>query len=85
MKLIFCPECHDVLKLQGDHRECLCGCSWGQYNQDGLHARIGGDAIPIGIDNNSLAEAVLDRPGSGMGYVFEAFVIPCKCDTIEEE
>lgn len=99
MKLIVCPLCQDVRKLIRSLRdtcecekcvgrvktECDCGSSWGYYKEDGLHAVIGGDAIPLGFTNRSFLEAIWYRPTSGMGSRFDAFVIPIYCDTVERE
>lgn len=82
MKLIFCPICHDVVRLVSHERACICGKSWGQYiNQ--IDAIIGGEATPIGFNNASFADALGNQPPSGLGERFEAFVIPEVCDTIE--
>jgi hypothetical protein len=45
-------------------------------------AQIGGKAIPLGIANSSLAKAVRNRPETGQGFEFTAFVIPRECPTI---
>ena len=82
MKLIFCPHCQDVRKLLRDRVQCSCGKSYGWY-KDKMNAVIGGDAIPLGFDNYSLALSLKIRPESGSGAVFTAFVIPHKCKTIE--
>lgn len=82
MKLIFCPECHDIRRLTQRKRMCTCRRSWGQYDLDGLHAAIGGLAVPLGIANPSFAKALQDRPESGLGSAFNAFVIPRVCDTV---
>lgn len=98
MKLIFCPECHDVRKIHGlrydscECQECVrkyatycnCGEAWGYYKRDKLNASVGGEAIPLGFANASLSEAIGNRPVSGAGSRFEAFVIPIVCDTIVE-
>lgn len=83
MKLLFCSECHDVVKLLSAHRTCQCGRSWGNYKND-KEATIGGKAIPLGIGNGTFVEALKGRPLSGLGYRFTAFVIPHFCNTIEE-
>lgn len=83
MKLIFCTSCQDVFKLARKERKCRCGASRGWYEEDMLHAICeGNNAIPLGFDNKSLAQALRDRPKDGLGSRFEAFVIPEKCDTI---
>lgn len=81
MKLLFCKECQDVVKLLPDRRYCACGKSFGNYLDD-LSAVIGGAAVPLGFENSSLAKALRERPAEGLGQRFEAFVIPLKCPTI---
>ena len=84
MKLIYCPECEDIVRLWPEGtQECLCGESNGCY-VDEINAVVGGRAIPIGIDNHSFAQALADRPKDGAGRRFEAFVIPEQCDTVKE-
>nr|WP_199048069.1 hypothetical protein [Dyella sp. ASV24] len=82
MKLILCPMCEDVVKLNLSGRFCDCGQSWGRYMDDGINAEIAGDAIPIGFANSELRTALTNRPRSGMGCTFSAFVIPEICDTV---
>ena len=85
MKLIYCPSCHDVLKLQAGDRKCWCGASWGTYHGNGVNVTIGGRAVPLGIDNLSFLNALAHRPADGLGRTFTAFVIPKYCDHIEQE
>lgn len=84
MKLIFCPKCQDVLKLQPFKRNCQCGAAFGYYLNE-INAEIGGKAIPVGFANSSFAEALRSRPETGSGSRFEAFVIPKTCETIKEK
>jgi hypothetical protein len=84
MKLIYCPKCHDVVKLCYDARTCLCGASNGHYI-NALDAVYGGPAVPLGFANSSLVKAVENQPEQGMGECFEAFVIPKSCPTLKRE
>ncbi len=81
MKLILCPHCQDVKKLQFRKTSCQCKKSYGKY-LDEVNAEIGGDAIPIGFDNGTLANAIINQPKQGLGYQFNAFVIPKQCKSI---
>lgn len=83
MKLILCPSCEDVVKLNVTGRFCECGHSWGRYLDDGISAEIGGEAIPLGFANSELRTALANRPKSGMGRTFAAFVIPVLCETVK--
>jgi len=82
MKLIYCPKCHDVRKLDYPVTVCNCGASKGWYKDDGLHVVIQGEAIPLGFTNDSLTDALRKRPASGLGKLFNAFVIPKDCPTV---
>lgn len=92
MKLIYCPWCHDVLKMTGpcDARPdyCDCGRSWGHYTDD-LNAEYGGAAVPLGVSNSEfqralLAQAEWGNRGDGHGHCFVAFIIPDNCDTCKQ-
>jgi hypothetical protein len=83
MKLLLCQKCGDVFKLGQVERHCLCGKTRGSYLADGLHATYHGNfAVPLGFANSSFRAAIENQPESGMGRVFEAFVIPHQCDTM---
>jgi hypothetical protein len=83
MKLIFCPECKDVVKLKMQEKTfCECGKSWGTYT-DNLRAVINPIAIPLGFHNGFFINAIRCQPEEGMGKKFEAFVIPKVCPTIK--
>jgi hypothetical protein len=83
MKLIYCPLCDDVVKLDFRFRMCKCQQSGGQYHEDGIHADYCGEAVPIGFANSSFMAAVHDQPDRGpKGKEFVAFVIPKECDTM---
>jgi hypothetical protein len=57
MKLLFCPECTDIIKLNFDKRFCQCGKSSGAYLPDGLKAWVDGEGFVLGFDNTSFVEA----------------------------
>jgi protein-arginine kinase activator protein McsA len=82
MKLILCPHCHDVFKLQFKIKHCKCGKCFGKYT-DKINATINKEAIPIGFCNSTLVQAIKKRPNSGNGKEFTAFVIPEICPTIK--
>lgn len=58
MKLLLCPVCHDIHAMCHEKRACACGLSWGNYDEDGLHATVGGEGLVIGILNLSLRLAI---------------------------
>jgi len=57
MKLILCVECEDVVKLSRKLRSCKCGRAKGMY-LDNVKAVVNEDALVLGIDNNSLLDAI---------------------------
>ena len=58
MKLIFCQECQDVIKLLSAERSCSCGNSGGRYLEDLITAEIWGAAVPIKIENDDFLGAL---------------------------
>ena len=83
MKLIYCNKCKDVIRLNKTTRTCQCGVTGGHYKEDGLHAIYYGPAIPLGFSNSSFHEAIDSQPEFGKGTVYNAFVIPKVCPTME--
>lgn len=83
MKLIFCPYCHDVVRLFNDIRYCKCGKIHGQYINN-LDAVVSKNAIPIGINNNSFTSAINNHIQNHpeMGDEFVAFVFGSKVNSI---
>ena len=81
MKLIYCPACEDIVRMTHRTRKCRCKLSWGRYLSDGLHATIGGRAIPLGISNGSFYHALGSRQDTG-AVTFMAFVIERNCPTV---
>ncbi len=61
MKLLFCPECYDMLALTPELRTCACGKSRGAYDKDGYHATVYGSALVIGMLNSTLNGACLSH------------------------
>lgn len=53
MKLLFCPNCWDIFKLDYKKRSCLCGKAIGYYTDDS-NAVVNGHGISMGISNNIL-------------------------------
>ena len=81
MKLLMCKHCGDVFSLDYQEKYCKCKAIRGKYLDD-INAEYYGDsAIPLGFANYSVTEAIGNQPINGMGYNFNAFVIPKECDT----
>lgn len=85
MKLLMCKHCGDVFSLDYEEKCCKCKSVKGKY-LDNLNAEYSGDnAIPLGFANGSISEAIKNQPLNGMGYNFNAFVIPKDCDTFVKQ
>jgi hypothetical protein len=82
MKLIYCSNCQDIVRLYIDEeRFCKCGECSGAY-VDRINAWYKGNhAIPLGFHNMSFSVAISSQPEEGWGENFKAFVIPKECDT----
>ena len=80
MKLLFCPNCEDIIKLEKKVKTCRCFAISGRYLDNRL-AVYTGDAIPLGIDNNALLHAITGWKKTGLGLHFDAFTISKECST----
>lgn len=75
MKLLFCPFCQDVKKLQSKRTTCECGLVAGKY-VDNRNAEVTNNAILIGL-GNTLLGVVLAHPRLHRSNTpLTAFVIP---------
>jgi len=59
MKLLFCPECWDMVKLAQDLRSCACGDCVGKYLADDHHAVTNGRGYCLAINNHTLVPALM--------------------------
>lgn len=58
MKLIYCPHCNDLVRLQLRIKRCKCRKCCGFYLEDAsTTAVVNKDAIVVGIDNNTFLDA----------------------------
>lgn len=78
MKLLLCLECNDIFNLDLKIKKCSCGKTKGPYIDNHNAIYEGDSAMPIGISNPSLREAIINPPEEGMGKEFIAFSIPKK-------
>lgn len=78
MKLLFCPDCWDVIKLALDVRQCACGRVKGKYT-DNLHAVTNGEGVCLAFNNTTLSNAIAEyaltkdrKSRKGLGGVTQA-------------
>ena len=83
MKLIYCNNCQDILRLHKTTSSCLCGDSGGHYQEDGFNVVIYGPCKPLGFKNDEFNTALENQPEYGNGREFTSFVIPVACPTVE--
>ena len=82
MKLMYCPLCGDIVRLERHTKSCGCGHSRGLYNDD-LNATIL-NGIPIGFDNLDFYLALQkSNVPADKGHEFTAFVIPPNAVSVE--
>jgi len=78
MKLLFCPDCYDIITLTSETRHCKCSATFGKYMSNGVHAQVSENSVVLGFNNNSFVHALKNPPhkDADRGKRFEAFIIP---------
>jgi len=62
MKLLYCKECDDVVRLLDDMRWCECGKTEGRYKAESeTHAEFSGPCVPFALSNSEFQVAVFGR------------------------
>lgn len=61
MKLLNCTLCHDIVKLQGAWRWCVCGQSAARYLRDGRSAEVWGHGRVLGLDSAQYGKSVANH------------------------
>ena len=84
MKLLFCQDCKDIIRLFRERRYCKCQKVSGYYTND-TEAVFRGKPILIGIDNKSFAESIKLKNILKTSNFFEVFVIGKDCITFRPE
>jgi hypothetical protein len=78
MKLLFCPDCRDVVRLYGFFRFCRCQKSRGRYVDERAVA-IDGPALVFCIDSGTLPATGPEKAGGESrvhGVEVEAWILP---------
>lgn len=66
MKLLYCLDCQDVLKIINEvSRTCRCGASQGVLDNDELTATVKGPCQVLGLGSRSVREAALTQTKEG--------------------
>ena len=81
MKLLFCRSCGDIFRLRYAEKQCECGQTKGRYLNREDAEYSGEHAVPMGIGNYALDNAIRNQPKEGEGKRFDALVIPEICNS----
>ncbi len=80
MKCLYCGLCDTLINLTHKLKTCNCGAVGGiliKPNDPRNEALFfGKHAIPIGLHNETMEEAIINQPEGGHGYDFGAVVWP---------
>jgi hypothetical protein len=82
MKLLFCAECTDLVRLFGGRRSCRCGASAGRY-LDEAQVEVSGPAVVLGVGNDDFQAAyrrLAEDPAHS--HEFKGFTLPHPCSTV---
>lgn len=58
MKLLFCPNCHDLFTLRFEVKSCECGQVRGRYDPNGETAVVNGKGVSIAMGTGSFIRAI---------------------------
>ena len=84
MKLLYCTECDNIVKLKFDYpKECACGSVGGQY-LDKVNIEYWGNPILIGFANESFKRAVEKVPWPTWGVEFIAFIFSPEASSVRK-
>lgn len=73
MKLLFCLECQDIVRLTPERRSCRCGRAWGYYledNQTTVQTRNSLSLALAGPDFDRAIRGLIDQPNVASPLLF---------------
>jgi hypothetical protein len=73
MKLLFCFECQDIVRLSPERRTCRCGRAWGQYLDDHRTTVQTRNSLSLALNGNDFDRAIralIDHPHEFSPYLF---------------
>jgi hypothetical protein len=73
MKLLFCLECQDIVRLSPERRSCRCGRAWGQYLEDHQTTVQTRNSLSIalaGPDFDRAIRSLIDQSGTFSPLLF---------------
>ena len=81
MKLLFCPDCWDMFKLEKEMRSCTCGKCKGRYIDD-MNVEIE-NGIPFGLDNSWLYHVTKFNDVTWEGKIWR--IDEERCDSVKRK
>ena len=87
VKLLYCPQCGDVVLMRPEHRTCICGKSGGHYREDGNTVEQTTGTVSIALHNHDMRDAFAAFRGDPSVWhplmVFRAYLNPhCETDVV---
>lgn len=73
MKLLFCLECQDIVRLSPERRACRCGKAWGQYLEDQRTTVQTRNSLSLALNGQDFdrgIRALIDSPQEWSPYLF---------------
>jgi len=83
LKLLYCGHCGDIVRLFSEKRTCLCGKSWGYYEEDNATTVQTYPGLSLGIANPDF-ETALNTFVENPRYFSPALAIRCWVNPISE-
>lgn len=83
MKLMYCAHCGDVVRLFREKRSCLCGKSWGYYEEDDATTVQTYPGLSLGIANPDF-EMALQTFVENPRYFSPVFAMRCWVNPLSE-
>jgi hypothetical protein len=83
LKLMYCAHCGDIVRLFSEKRSCLCGKSWGYYEEDNSTTVQTYPGLSLGIANPDFQTALqtfVENPR----YFSPVFAIRCWVNPLSE-
>lgn len=83
MKLLYCAHCGDVVRLFPEKRSCLCGKSWGYYEEDNATTVQTYPSLSLGVANPDFRSA-MEFFSKDPNYFSPALSIRCWVNPLSE-
>lgn len=82
MKLLYCRDCTDIVKLTDKPRSCECGHSTGRYVTNGVVV-LQGPSLSVAMNNFTFDSARETRVKTGTGTAFDAWFMKTRHEEVQ--